>query len=44
MLLTGCSGDGYTPELLAIDSILNEKPESDSGDSSQTFTAAIRVH
>ena len=28
MLLTGCSGDGYTPELLAIDSILNEKPDS----------------
>ena len=28
MLLTGCSGDGYTPELLAIDSIINEKPDS----------------
>ena len=28
VLLTGCSGDGYTPELLAIDSILNEKPDS----------------
>ena len=28
VLLTGCSGDGYTPELLAIDSIINEKPDS----------------
>ncbi len=28
MLLTGCSGNGYTPELLAIDSIINEKPDS----------------
>lgn len=28
LLLAGCSGDGYTPELLAIDSIINEKPDS----------------
>lgn len=28
LFLSGCSGDGYTPELLAIDSILNEKPDS----------------
>ena len=28
LLLAGCSGDGYTPELRAIDSIINEKPDS----------------
>jgi tetratricopeptide (TPR) repeat protein len=27
-LLMGCSGDGYTPELRAIDTIINEKPDS----------------
>lgn len=28
LLLTGCSGDGYTPALRAIDSVINEKPDS----------------
>lgn len=28
LLLTGCGGDGYTPELRAIDTIINEKPDS----------------
>ena len=28
LLLVGCSGDGYTPELRAIDTIINEKPDS----------------
>jgi tetratricopeptide (TPR) repeat protein len=28
VLLTGCGGDGYTPELRAIDTIINEKPDS----------------
>lgn len=28
LLLAGCSGDGYTPELRAIDTIINEKPDS----------------
>lgn len=28
LLLTGCGGDGYTPELRAIDSVINEKPDS----------------
>ena len=28
MLLAGCGGDGYTPELRAIDTIINEKPDS----------------
>lgn len=28
MLLVGCGGDGYTPELRAIDTIINEKPDS----------------
>ena len=28
LLLTGCSGDGYTPELRALDSVINEKPDS----------------
>ena len=27
-LLTGCGGDGYTPELRAIDSMISEKPDS----------------
>ena len=27
-VLTGCSGDGYTPELLAIDTLMSEKPDS----------------
>lgn len=28
VFLAGCSGDGYTPEFRAIDSIINEKPDS----------------
>ena len=28
LLLAGCSGDGYTPELHTLDSIINEKPDS----------------
>jgi len=28
LLLVGCGGDGYTPELRAIDTIINEKPDS----------------
>ena len=28
LLLAGCSGDGYNPELRAIDTIINEKPDS----------------
>jgi hypothetical protein len=28
VLLAGCSGDGYTPELHTLDSIINEKPDS----------------
>ena len=28
LLLTGCGGNGYTPELRAIDTIINEKPDS----------------
>ena len=28
VLLTGCSDDGYTPELHALDTIINEKPDS----------------
>ena len=28
LLLTGCSGDGYTPELRALDFLINEKPDS----------------
>ena len=28
LLLTGCGGDGYTPELRAIDSMISEKPDS----------------
>ena len=28
LLLAGCGGDGYTPELRAIDTIINEKPDS----------------
>ena len=28
VLLTGCGGDGYTPELRAIDSMISEKPDS----------------
>ncbi|MBQ9649911.1 MAG: hypothetical protein IJV25_05765 [Prevotella sp.] len=27
LLLTGCGGDGYTPALRAIDSVINEKPD-----------------
>ena len=27
-LLTGCGGDGYTPELHALDSLMDEKPDS----------------
>ena len=27
-LLTGCGGDGYTPELRALDSLMYEKPDS----------------
>ena len=28
VLLTGCGGDGYTPELHALDSLMDEKPDS----------------
>lgn len=28
LLLAGCSGDGYTPELHTLDSIINENPDS----------------
>ena len=28
LFLTGCRGDGYTPELRALDSLMNEKPDS----------------
>ena len=28
LLLTGCGGDGYTSPLCAIDSVINEKPDS----------------
>ena len=28
VLLTGCGGDGYTPELRALDSLMYEKPDS----------------
>ena len=28
LLLTGCGGDGYTPELHALDSLMYEKPDS----------------
>ncbi len=28
VLLTGCGGDGYTPELRALDSLMDEKPDS----------------
>ena len=28
LILTGCSEDGYTPELRALDSLMNEKPDS----------------
>ena len=28
VLLTGCSDDGYTPELHTLDAIINEKPDS----------------
>ena len=28
LLLTGCGGDGYTPAFRAIDSVINEKPDS----------------
>ena len=28
VLLTGCGGDGYTPELHALDSLMYEKPDS----------------
>ena len=28
LIQTGCSGDGYTPELRALDSLMNEKPDS----------------
>lgn len=28
LLLTGCCGDGYTPAFRAIDSVINEKPDS----------------
>ncbi len=28
VLLTGCSDDGYTPELHTLDTIINEKPDS----------------
>ena len=28
VLLAGCGGDGYTPELHTLDSIINEKPDS----------------
>ncbi len=28
LLLAGCGGDGYTPELRVIDTIINEKPDS----------------
>ena len=28
LVLAGCRGDGYTPELRALDSLMNEKPDS----------------
>ena len=28
VLLAGCGGNGYTPELHTLDSIVNEKPDS----------------